>query len=96
MLLTGTAALDLGAFTAFLYGFQEREKIYDIVEHASGQRFHCSYTRVGGVLFDVNVAWVDTVREFIRDLPATLNEIEDLLTRNRIFVDRTKGIGVLN
>jgi NADH-quinone oxidoreductase subunit D len=96
LLNVGTAALDLGAFTAFLYGFQEREKIYDIVEHASGQRFHCSYTRVGGVLFDVNVAWVDTVREFIRDLPATLNEIEDLLTRNRIFVDRTKGIGVLN
>ena len=96
LLNVGTAALDLGAFTAFLYGFQEREKIYDIVEYASGQRFHASYTRVGGVLFDVNTAWVDKVREFIRDLPATLDEIEDLLTRNRIFVDRTKGIGVLN
>jgi NADH-quinone oxidoreductase subunit D len=95
LLNVGAAALDLGAFTAFLYGFQEREHIYDIVEFASGQRFHASYTRVGGVLFDVNTAWVDMVRKFIRDIPATLDEIEDLLTRNRIFVDRTKGIGVL-
>jgi NADH-quinone oxidoreductase subunit D len=95
LLNVGAAALDLGAFTAFLYGFQEREYIYDIVEYASGQRFHASYTRVGGVLFDVNTAWVDKVRKFIREIPATLDEIEDLLTRNRIFIDRTKGIGVL-
>src|SRR6187431_2383870 len=78
LLNVGAAALDLGAFTAFLYGFQEREYIYDIVEYASGQRFHASYTRVGGVLYDVNSAWVDMVRKFIRDLPATLDEIEDL------------------
>jgi NADH-quinone oxidoreductase subunit D len=95
LLNVGTAALDLGAFTAFLYGFQEREHIYDIVEYASGQRFHASYTRVGGVLFDVNNAWVEKVRTFIRDLPATIDEIDKLLTRNRIFIDRTKGIGVL-
>ena len=96
LLNVGTAALDVGAFTAFLYGFQEREPIYDRVEHASGQRFHASYTRVGGVLFDVNNAWADRVRQFIRELPKTLDEITDLLTRNRIFIDRTKGIGVLN
>jgi NADH-quinone oxidoreductase subunit D len=96
LLNVGAAALDLGAFTAFLYGFQEREYIYDIVEYASGQRFHASYTRVGGVLFDVNTAWVEKVRKFCRDIPATLDEIEDLLTRNRIFIDRTKGIGVLS
>jgi NADH-quinone oxidoreductase subunit D len=96
LLNVGTSALDLGAFTAFLYGFQEREKIYDIVEYASGQRFHASYTRVGGVLFDVNNAWVDKVRQFIRGFPSTYDEIDGLLTRNRIFVDRTKGIGVLN
>jgi NADH-quinone oxidoreductase subunit D len=95
LLNVGTAALDLGAFTAFLYGFQEREEIYDIVEYASGQRFHASYFRVGGVLFDVNNAWVEKVRKFIRHLPATIDEIDKLLTRNRIFVDRTKGIGVL-
>src|SRR5215210_72719 len=80
LLNVGTAALDLGAFTAFLYGFQEREHIYDITEYASGQRFHASYTRVGGVLFDVNNAWVDKVRKFIRDIPATIDEIDKLLT----------------
>src|SRR5262245_40213971 len=96
LLNVGTAALDLGAFTAFLYGFQESEHIYDIVEYASGQRFHASYTRVGGVLYDVNKAWIDKVRGFIKELPATLDEIDKLLTRNRIFVDRRKGIGVRN
>ena len=96
LLNVGTAALDLGAFTAFLYGFEQREKIYDIVEYASGQRFHCSYTRVGGVLFDVNLEWVERVRKFIKAFPPTYHEIDKLLTRNRIFVDRTKGIGVLS
>src|SRR5215217_3279753 len=90
LLNVGTAALDLGGFTAFLYGFQEREIIYDIVEYASGQRFHASYTRVGGVLYDVNNAWADKVRKFIREIPATIDEIDKLLTRNRIFIDRTK------
>jgi NADH-quinone oxidoreductase subunit D len=96
LLNVGTAALDLGAFTAFLYGFEQREKIYDIVEYASGQRFHSSYTRVGGVLFDVNLEWVNRVRKFLKEFPPTYDEIDKLLTRNRIFIDRTKGIGVLS
>ena len=79
LLNVGTAALDLGAFTAFLYGFQQREKIYDIVEYASGQRFHASYTRVGGVLFDVNNAWIDKVRKFVQGVPADDREIDKLL-----------------
>src|SRR5688500_13864190 len=83
LLNVGAMALDLGAFTAFLYLFQQREKIYDLVEYASGQRFHASYTRVGGVLYDVNTAWVDKVRKFIKELPVTLDEIDGLLTRNR-------------
>jgi NADH-quinone oxidoreductase subunit D len=95
LLNVGTTALDLGAFTAFLYCFTQREKIYDIVEYASGQRFHTSYTRVGGVMFDVNNDWVHKVREFLKGMPATHAEVHKLLTRNRIFIDRTKGIGVL-
>jgi NADH-quinone oxidoreductase subunit D len=95
LLNVGATALDLGAFTAFLYAFQQREKIYDIVEYASGQRFHASYTRVGGVLFDVNNDWADKVREFVRELKPVHAELHRLLTRNRIFIDRTKGIGVL-
>lgn len=95
LLCIGAVALDLGAFTAFLYAFTQRERIYDIVEYASGQRFHASYTRVGGVLFDVNHEWVDKVRKFVREFPQTHADIHKLLTRNRIFIDRTKGIGVL-
>src|SRR6202008_835985 len=96
LLNVGAMALDLGAFTAFLYAFQQRENIYDIVEYASGQRFHTSYTRVGGVLFDVNNEWVEKVRKFIRELPTPIEKIAGPRTRSRIFVDRTKGIGVLS
>lgn len=96
LLNLGTTALDLGGFTAFLYFFQQREHIYDIVELASGQRFHTSYTRVGGVLFDVNTDWVNRVRKFIQNFPPVYEEVNRLLTKNRIFVDRTQGIGYLS
>ncbi|MGH9174613.1 MAG: NADH-quinone oxidoreductase subunit D, partial [Vicinamibacterales bacterium] len=96
LLNVGTVALDLGAFTAFLYCFEQREKIYDIAEHASGQRFHSSYTRVGGVLFDVTAEWVEMVRDFIKGFSRTHAEVHRLLTRNRIFIDRVKGIGTLS
>ncbi len=95
LLNCGTSALDLGAFTAFLYFFEQRELIYNIVEYASGQRFHTSYTRVGGVMFDVNTEWVNQVRSFTKGFRKTHDEVHKLLTRNRIFIDRTKGIGVL-
>lgn len=95
LLNCGTSALDLGAFTAFLYFFEQRELIYNIVEYASGQRFHSSYTRVGGVMFDVNTEWVNQVRRFTKQFRKTHDEVHKLLTRNRIFIDRTKGIGVL-
>src|SRR5438067_1543635 len=69
LLCVGAAALDLGAFTAFLYGFYQREKIYDICEAAAGQRFHPSYTRVGGLLRVVDDSWVDVVRDFVAGFP---------------------------
>src|SRR3954470_10672505 len=96
LLCVGAAALDLGAFTAFLYGFYQREKLYDIFERASGQRFHPSYFRVGGVMSDVTDDWVRQVREFVRQFPRAHADIVRLLNRNRIFVERTKGIGVLS
>lgn len=96
LLNLGTTGLDLGAFTAFLYFFQQREVIYDIVEYASGQRFHSSYTRVGGVLFDVNNEWVEKVRRFVKGIRPVHAEVHKLLTRNRIFIDRTRGIGYLS
>ncbi len=96
LLNVGAAGLDLGAFTAFLYAFQQRELIYDIVEFASGQRFHTSYTRVGGLLYDVNDEWVGKVRSFLKGFGKTHDDVHQLLTRNRIFMERTKGIGVLS
>jgi NADH-quinone oxidoreductase subunit D len=96
LLCVGAAALDLGAFTAFLYAFNQREVLYDIFETASGQRFHPSYTRVGGLMADVNDDFVAKVRAFVKNFPATQADVARLLNRNRIFIDRTQGIGVLS
>src|SRR6266446_420910 len=96
LLTVGAAALDLGAFTAFLYAFYQRELIYDICEFASGQRFHPSYTRVGGLMYDVDDTWIAKVRDFVKQFPKTHADIVRLLNRNRIFIDRTRNIGVLS
>jgi NADH-quinone oxidoreductase subunit D len=98
LLCVGAAGLDLGAFTAFLYGFNERERIYDIVEYMSGQRFHTSWTRVGGLNMDLpdEAVFVRMVKDFIINaMPPAIEDIEKLLTKNRIFIDRTQGIGTL-
>jgi NADH-quinone oxidoreductase subunit D len=95
LLCCGAAALDLGGFTAFLYAFNQREKIYDICERAAGQRFHPSFLRVGGLLRDVDDTWIEMVRDFVRTFPAAWRDVVRLLNRNRIFIERTKDIGVL-
>jgi len=96
LLSIGAAALDLGAFTAFLYGFNERERIYDIMEYVSGYRFHPDWTRVGGAMKDLpdEQVFVAKVRKFIDEqLPPAVEDLEKLLNRNRIFRDRTEGVG---
>ncbi len=95
LLSTGAMGLDTGAFTFFLYAFNQREKIYDIFETLCGARFTNSYTRVGGVMHDATPLFVEKVREFVRTFPRTVDDMERLLNRNRIFVDRTKGVGLL-
>jgi NADH-quinone oxidoreductase subunit D len=95
LLCCGAAALDLGGFTAFLYAFNEKEKIYDICETASGQRFHPSYTRVGGLQCDVGDDWIAKVRAFVKTFPRAHADVCRLLNRNRIFIERCCGIGVL-
>jgi NADH-quinone oxidoreductase subunit D len=96
LLCNGAAALDVGALTVFLYAFYQREILYDIFETICGARFTTSYTRVGGLMYDVTPQFVDKVRAFCRNFPRTHEDISRLLNRNRIFVDRTKGIGVLS
>lgn len=96
LLCVGVAALDLGAFTAFLYGFNEREIINDLLEEISGSRFHNSYTRVGGLMQDIPDEWPGKVKAFCQKLPTAIGEVEALLNRNRIFVERTRGIGYIS
>jgi NADH-quinone oxidoreductase subunit D len=99
LLCCGAAALDLGAFTGFLYGFNEREHIYDIIEYVSGQRFHPDWTRVGGAFRDLvdDEVFKRMVRHFLDvRLPKAIKDLETLLNRNRIFVDRLTNVGVVN
>jgi NADH-quinone oxidoreductase subunit D len=95
LLCVGAAALDLGGITAFLYAFNQREAIYNIFETMAGQRFHPSYLRVGGLMNDVSESWVQQIRAYVPQFEKAQADIVRLLNRNRIFIDRTKGIGVL-
>ena len=95
LLCNGAVGLDTGAFTYFLYAFYQREVLYDIFETLCGHRFTNSYTRVGGVMYDITPLVVEKIRTFVRTFPKTLDDMDRLLNRNRIFVDRTKGVGVL-
>jgi len=95
LLCVGTCVLDLGGMTAFIYAFNEREKIYDLCERASGQRFHTSYTRVGGLMFDVTDDWVQGVRDFIKNFHKVHADVTRMVMKNRIFIERTQGLGVL-
>lgn len=99
LLCVGAAALDLGAFTGFLYGFNEREHIYDIMDYAAGQRFHPDYTRVGGLKNDLpcEETFVKMVTKFVTvRMDKAIGDIETLLNTNRIFIDRVEGIGALS
>jgi NADH-quinone oxidoreductase subunit D len=91
----GAMALDLGAMTAFLYTFTEREKLYNLFELLTGARFTTSYTRVGGQIRDLPAGFIPQLEKFLDDFIPQLDEVDRLLTRNRIFVDRTRDIGII-
>ena len=98
LLCVGAAALDLGAFTGFIYGFNEREPILDVMDYVSGQRFHPDYTRVGGAMQDLpdDETFKKLVKRVTREaLPPALDDLEGLLYNNRIFRDRTMGVGAM-
>jgi NADH-quinone oxidoreductase subunit D len=95
LLCVAAASLDLGGLTTFFYAFNEREKVYDIIESASGQRFHPSYCRVGGMMNDITPDVVQKIRDFVRDFAKAQADIARLLNKNKIFIERTQGVGVL-
>ena len=89
----GAFAMDVGATTVFLYTFTEREKLYDLIEMLTGARFTTSYTRVGGMTRDLPDVFIPALNTFLDEFIPQLNELDRLLTRNRIWVDRTKDLG---
>ncbi len=91
----GAFALDVGAWSVLLYCLEEREKLYKLFEELTGARFTTSYTRVGGVTRDIPDGWLGRVNTFCDQFLPILEEMLQLLTRNKIFMDRTVGIGVI-
>lgn len=91
----GTHALDIGAMSMFLYCMREREDILRIFEMFSGQRMMTSYIRIGGLALEPPRGWHKRITTFIDGFPSKVDEYEDLLTENRIWIGRTKGVGVM-
>jgi NADH-quinone oxidoreductase subunit D len=91
----GTHALDLGAMTLYFYTFREREELLKIFEQFSGQRMMTSYIRIGGLALEPPRDWRKAVGDFLRAFPSKVDEYEDLLTKNPIFLKRTQGVGQL-
>jgi NADH-quinone oxidoreductase subunit D len=89
----GNHAIDLGAVSLFLYAFRERENILDLHEMAAGARMMPSYIRVGGVYYDIPDGWVEKCRAFCKMLPGKIDEYEQMLTDNPIWLIRTQGVG---
>ena len=92
----GTHAIDLGAMSVFLYCFREREELLKLFEMVSGQRMMTSYFRIGGLALEPPAGWMERVGQIARMFPARFDEYEDLLTKNRIWLGRTRGVGVLS
>jgi NADH-quinone oxidoreductase subunit D len=92
----GAFAMDVGATTVFLYTFTEREKLYNLIELLTGARFTTSYTRIGGQIRDLPDGFIPALNKFLDEFIPQLNELDRLLTRNRIWVDRTKDLGVIS
>src|SRR5690349_23572177 len=85
LLAVTTHALDVGALTPFLWGFEEREKLMEFYERVSGARMHANYIRPGGLSQDLPVGLLEDISNFVLQFPKRLNEIEELLTNNRIW-----------
>ena len=96
LLWLGTHAIDLGAITPFFYTFNDRERLYNIFEKMTGARFTVSFARAGGSARDFDDEVLRMIGEFVATVPKTLAEADGLLTKNRIWCDRTRGVGILD
>ena len=91
----GTTCIDIGAFTPFLWAFQERENVYNLFESWVGARLTTTATRVGGMAADIPAGWTDQLDTFVKSFPKTISEIDRMLTKNAIWVGRTVGLGAM-
>lgn len=91
----GTHALDIGAMTPFFWLFEEREKLMEFYERVSGARMHAAYIRPGGVSLDLPLGLMDDIYNWTSKYSERLDEVEDLLTENRIWRQRTINVGVV-
>ncbi|MBM3986504.1 MAG: NADH-quinone oxidoreductase subunit D [Planctomycetes bacterium] len=96
LIYLGTQSIDLGAVTIFFYAFKEREKLYEIVDAYTGHRMNNTYVRIGGLYADVDEKVERLIEEFLVEFPKGLDDMDKLLTRNRIWNDRNRDIGVLS
>ncbi|HTI64881.1 MAG TPA: NADH-quinone oxidoreductase subunit D, partial [Gemmatimonadaceae bacterium] len=92
----GTTCIDIGAYTPFLWAFQQREKVYELLEAWIGARLTTTLTRVGGMGADIPDHWTDGLTAFLRGFPKVVDEIDRVITRNGIWVGRTVGLGVMS
>jgi len=92
----GTHAIDIGALTVFWYCFREREKVLSIYDMVCGARMTASYFRVGGLAMDIPEGFLERCDKFVREMPAHVDEYESLLTKNPIWLARTKGVAPLS
>ena len=92
----GTTGIDLGAYTPFLWAFQERERAYNLQEAWTGARLTTSVTRVGGMMADVPEGWEDALGRYCASFPSTLDEVDSMFTRNSIWCGRTQGVGAMS
>lgn len=96
LLAVGCHIMDVGAITPFLWCFEEREKLMEFYERVSGARMHTNFIRVGGVSFDLPLGFLADLWLFCTQFLKRLNEIEDLINKNRIWINRVKNIGIIN
>lgn len=96
LLWFGTYIMDLGGFTPFLYAFDDREQILDILDSVSGSRLTYSYCRFGGVTRDVDSKFIDMTRAFLKRMATRWADYDALVTRNIIFIHRTRGVGIID
>ena len=96
MICVGTTIVDVGALTNFWYFYNARDKLNELLEALTGARLTYTYTRIGGLAWDLPSGWKENVKAAIKEVPAAIADVRGLVEKNRIFQDRTRGVGVIS